>query len=289
MQYAFILAKLFRLKHWSKQAFVFLGFLFTQGWETYFYSACLAAVAFSLAASSVYIYNDIEDLTRDKAHPHKRFRPLASGEISIKVAYGYIFLLNALALLLCYFLSPKAVLVIALYLLINVFYSNGLKHYPFVDVMCIGSGFMLRILMGTWAIGIVPSEWILVCGTTLSFFLAFSKRKLEWKREPHQQFLARPVLRSYTVTMLNVLLTISSIAFLGTYIAYAYQMSYVHEPKLHLMMTLPFVLFGFFRYLFLMSKTQKTDCPVSLFLSDKMSLLNLFILLCLSMSVLHHL
>lgn len=289
MRFVYVLSKLFRIKHWSKQAFVFLGFLFTGVWEAYFYAACLAALAFSLSASSVYIYNDIEDLERDRQHSEKRNRPIASGAISIPAAYTYIFLLNTLAFLLCYFLTPKAALLIGLYLLVNVFYSNGLKHYPFIDVMCIGSGFMLRILMGTWAMGIPPSKWILICGTTLSFFLAFSKRKLEWQREPHQQFLARPVLRSYSVTMLNVLLTISSIGFLGAYITYVVQMSYIHEPKLHLMVTLPFVLFGFFRYLFLMSKRHNTDCPVSLFLSDKTSLLNLCVLLCLSISVLHHL
>jgi 4-hydroxybenzoate polyprenyltransferase len=276
-----------RIKHWSKQSFVFLGFLFGAFWENFFLLALIAALSFSFAASSVYLYNDIEDLERDRYHPEKAKRPLASGELSVGAAYFIIFLLNGLSFALCAFLSVKAALIISLYLLVNVFYSNGLKHYPLIDVLCIGSGFMLRILMGTWAIGITPSKWILVCGTALSLFLAFSKRKLEWQRGVAMKVLSRPVLKSYNRRLLNVFLMLSSLSFLGTYIFYAYFMSYQHSPTLHLMLTIPFVLFGFFRYLFLMSNTDVIDCPVTLFLSDRVSLINLSMLLVLSIWALH--
>lgn len=274
VQLAF-LYRLLRIKHWSKQSFVFLGFIFSAHWSEGLYNVFVAAFAFSLAASSIYLYNDIEDIEQDRKHPEKSKRPIPSGEVRLSDAYLLMFVLNILSMVLALTLSLKAVFIISLYLLINIFYSNGLKHIPYVDVLCLSQGFLLRILMGTWAIDIPPSKWILLCGTALSAFLALSKRKLEWTKQQQQAEIIRPVLAYYSPFMLNTLLAVSSIVFLMVYFLYAVLMSYYVNPGIKLVTTLPFVVLGFTRYVYLLRREPHTDCPVSLFLHDKYSVVNL--------------
>jgi len=282
------LSRLLRIKHWSKQSFVFLGFIFSAHWSEGLYNVFVAAFAFSLAASSIYLYNDIEDIEQDRKHPEKSKRPIASGDVQLSDAYLLMFVLNILSFVLALTLSLKAVFVISLYLLINIFYSNGLKHIPYVDVMCLSQGFLLRILMGTWAIDIPPSMWILLCGTALSVFLALSKRKLEWTKQQQQKEVLRPVLAYYSPFMLNTLLAVSSIVFLMAYFLYAVLMTYYLSPGIKLVITLPFVAAGFSRYLYLLRHKPHTDCPVSLFLHDKVSVANLACMVVACVFVLKH-
>ncbi len=275
--------RLLRVKHWSKQAFVFLGFLFTPYWGVAIWRVFFAAFTFCIAASSVYLYNDIEDIELDRKHPTKRYRPIASGDISLKEAYLVMFLLTVLSLVLALTLSVKALFIVSLYFLINIFYSHGLKHVPYVDVFCLSQGFLLRILMGTWAIDIPPSKWILLCGTALSFFLALSKRKLEWQKHAN----SRPVLKHYSPRSLNIMIAASSMIFILSYVSYAVIHSFYDSPHHPLVLSLPFVLIGYGRYIYLLNAKTNIDCPVSLFIHDKISVINLFCMLAMCIRVLH--
>ncbi len=279
--------QLLRMKHWSKQAFVFLGFIFYPTWGDTLYKVFYAAIIFCIAASSVYIFNDIKDIDLDKQHALKRYRPIAKGDISISEAYILLYLLSAASLVLAAFISAKAVLIIAAYFVVNIFYSNGLKHIPYIDVLCLSQGFLLRILMGTWAVGIPPSSYILICGTALSLFLAISKRKLEWNKSESEKGSSRPVLQFYTQTILNRLLGLSAVVFLGSYLSYAVTNSYFRAPYHPLVLTIPFVLIGFIRYIRLMNVYNTKDCPLSLFLHDKLSVINLLCMLFMCIKILH--
>ena len=140
-----ILFKLIRVKHWSKSLFVFMGFLYSAQWSAHLYAAFAAALSFSLASSSVYIYNDIHDRELDRHHPFKKNRPIAARSVSITSAIMLLILLLTLALVIAALISPSAIMIISLYLAINIIYCHGLKHKVILDVLCISSGFMLRI------------------------------------------------------------------------------------------------------------------------------------------------
>ncbi len=280
--------KLIRIKHWLKSSFVFLGLLFSDLWAEHFITVLWAALAFSLAASGVYLYNDIQDIERDRAHPLKRFRLIASGQMKPLSVWLFIAILSSLALMISFFISLKAVVIVLNYLFINILYSRGLKHIPVVDVLCIGAGFMLRILMGTWAVGISPSWWLMICGTLLSLFLAFSKRKLEYQHSSMFLLsLTRPALSVYSLKWLNVFLLFTAFLFLSSYFLYTVYMDFYRPVSVHLLLTLPLVLIGFFRYIYLIQREESRECPVSIFFSDQVSLVNLVFFLLLVMMLLH--
>ena len=182
-----------------------------------------------------------------------------------------------LSFALSFMLSNQAVFIISLYLTINVFYSNSLKHIPYVDVLCIGSGFMLRILMGTWAINITPSNWLLLCGTTLSLFLAFSKRKLEMRLYQINKSSFRPVLEKYSNKILSIFLVLTTLLTFYSYINYVYFISKVHSKGSWLFITIPLALLGFIRYSYLIFNNSKYSCPINLFMHDRWLLLDLLL------------
>ena len=169
---------LLRVSQWTKAAFVMLGFCYTET-RGYFLSALLASLAFCFISSAAYIYNDIEDRTEDSLHPHKRYRPLVSQEITLSKAIFILFLLLFMGLVLGWVLSKKLAMILCVYLVINLAYTHLFKLIPIVDVLCIGAGFMLRVLAGTLGIGLPISIWLTVAATLLSLFIALNKRKME--------------------------------------------------------------------------------------------------------------
>jgi 4-hydroxybenzoate polyprenyltransferase len=270
-----LIFKLLRVKHWLKSVFVLIGYFFSGLWQSHAIDVCLAVIAFCLASSAVYLYNDIADIELDKRHPIKKSRPIASGQISLEVVFPFFFLLMMASLGIAALLSKSAILIIALYLAINILYSHGLKQIPYLDVFCIGSGFMLRILMGTWAIDIVPSKWLLLCGTGLSLFLAFSKRYLELSLYHQNEYDFRPVLAKYKPKILSALLMFSALLSFISYYAYVFNMSSLLERGSYLIATIPFVILGFIRYLHRMKTNKTIVCPITLFIRDPLSLINL--------------
>lgn len=274
-----LIIKLLRVKHWSKSAFVFIGVIFSGQWHSHYPQMLLAAFAFCLLSSAVYIYNDIKDLKYDSLHPLKKSRPIASGQISCQLA-GIVFcLFAATSLIIASFISKSAVVILTIYFVINVLYSNYLKHIVYIDVFCIGSGFMLRILMGTLAIKIEPSIWLLLCGTFLSLFLGFSKRLLELELFQKHEGTIRPVLIHYTKQTLNSSLWSTAIASILSYMAYLiYMIDNLNHPLL-MISSLPIVIAAFIRYSMLIKRNRRIVCPVTLFFSDNISILNLGIFL----------
>ena len=169
---------LLRLSHWSKAVFVLFGFFYTPI-RGYFVPALLAALAFCLISSAVYIYNDIQDKNEDSLHPHKKKRPLASDYISLTEALALLFLLLIVGLVLGWLISKQLAIILTVYLLVNLAYNHILKLIPILDVLCIAVGFMLRVLAGTIGIGLSISVWLTVAATLLSLFIALNKRRLE--------------------------------------------------------------------------------------------------------------
>jgi hypothetical protein len=226
--------RLLRPRQWIKNAFVLTGLLFVKHRDPVDYlNAALAFCAFCFAASAVYIFNDIHDLEADRQHPIKSQRPLAAGLVDRFDAEIIAFTLSALALLFAEFIDGWAAPAIILaYLAINVAYTLKLKYIPILDAFIIAFGFMLRILIGTYAIGIAASDWLLLTGMALTLFLAFCKRQAEGRYEC-QQFI--------TITAGCTILTYA------LYTTAPETVAYHHTHAL--LYTTPFVIYGVLRYL----------------------------------------
>ena len=264
--------KLLRPHQWVKSGFVFVGLLFGHAWHdaAVVQQVLLAAVAFSLAASAVYVGNDIVDRERDRQHPDKRRRPLASGAITpgLAMAVGVSCVLAALGI--AWLASPAAAAIIVAYLLLNIGYTLGLKHIVLLDVFIISAGFMFRILAGTLGVGIAPSHWLLLCGFMVTLFLGFAKRRAELKALDGDASGHRQVLEDYDPVLLDKLIGVCAAATIVTYSLYtvAADTAALHGTG-RLFATVPFVVYGMFRYLFLLHRRDGGGDPAAELLSDR--------------------
>ena len=240
------LFKLLRPHQWLKNGFVFAGLLFSQLWSdaAIVQNVLLAFAAFCCAASIVYMFNDWHDRHLDALHPTKRNRPFASGAVTPAVGLS----LAALLLVGGIGLALGNVVLQALlgaYLLVNVAYSLKLKTVPVVDVFIIASGFILRLLAGTVAVGIAPSHWLLLTGMFVALFLGFSKRKAETFHAAGSQ---RAVLAHYTPALLDTLMGATMTAAMIAYSLFAISPESQARHGERLAYTVPLVVFGMLRY-----------------------------------------
>ncbi|WP_229793976.1 decaprenyl-phosphate phosphoribosyltransferase [Advenella faeciporci] len=268
------LIKLIRPHQYLKNSFVFIGPLFAHQWDlSTLYESMMTFAAFCAMASAVYILNDLVDVETDRAHPIKCKRPIASREIS---PYHAKILLVALFLASVGLSISVSIYVAACtisYFIINIFYSLSLKHVVILDVFLISSGFMLRILAGTLGLGIAPSAWLLLCGLMITLFMGFSKRRAELLMlkggDKQDQALTRRVLDDYSPIILEQYIAITAA---GTILSYGL---YTVSPKtiqLHntenLILTLPFVMYGIFRYIFLLHRCSRGNDTAKDLLQD---------------------
>jgi 4-hydroxybenzoate polyprenyltransferase len=270
------LIALARPSHWLKNVFVLAGVFFAEDWRNpgVVLSAAAAFAAFCLAASAVYACNDALDAPEDRLHPRKRERPVAAGTLSAAAAFAWAAALGAAALGLGMMAGPRLQVCLVAYGLINALYSRFLKRMVLLDVFCIAAGFLLRLLAGTWGIGVEPSEWFLLCTLNLSLFLGFSKRYAERVDPLRPLEEKRAVLRNYSPELLRTLLGITLASTVITYGLYTTspRTALVH-PHAHLIYTLPIALFGMFRYLYLVMEQGFGENTVADVRKDKPLLL----------------
>ena len=249
------LVRLMRPHQWLKNGFVFVGLIFGHAWTdpAMVATAVLAAVAFSLVASAIYIVNDFADRERDRLHPKKRDRPLASGRVSATHALLFSAVL-ALAGAATAAAAGWVVLAIVVgYAAMNVAYSFSLKSVVILDVFIISAGFILRILAGTLGIGVPPSQWLLVCTLLLTLFLGFTKRRSELLSVSAEFVTHRKALLHYNPALLDKLIGICASGAIMSYSLYTMspQTAQMHGTG-NLIYTIPFVVYGMFRYLYLL-------------------------------------
>lgn len=248
---------LLRPQQWIKNALVLAGVFFAGEFlrPDAVVRALLAFAAFCLASGAVYALNDILDRESDRLHPRKRLRPLAAGTVSMPAAATLSALCAALALALAAALGVQMLAVLSAYVLINAAYSRGLKHVVLIDVFCIAAGFTLRLLAGTWGIGIPPSKWFVLSAFLLSLFLGFSKRYAERIDASQADAGKRAVMEDYSPEFLRTLLAVTLACTLMTYGLYTMNPVTVaiHGTE-RLVYTLPFAAFAMFRYLYLVMR-----------------------------------
>ncbi len=265
------LLRLMRPHQWIKNGFVFLGLLFGHAWQDgpLLVQALMAFAAFSLLASGVYVMNDWMDREQDRLHPEKCHRPLASGVVSSVQALGLMLFCFLGGFTLVFASGNHAPWVFFGYIVLNIGYTLGLKHIAVLDVFIIASGFMLRILAGTTGLGIPPSWWLLLCGLMLTLFLGFAKRRAECMALNSDAAAHRRVLEHYTPAMLDQFTTIASAATIISYSLYTVSpetMALHGSP--HLIYTVPLVIYGLYRYLFLLHQRGEGSDTARLLLRD---------------------
>ena len=237
----------------------------------------LAAILFCVVSSGVYVLNDIADIATDRRHPIRRNRPIAAGRVPIPMAWGLASLLIAGGAIISWLLQPEFYVVVASYVALQIAYTFALKRVAFVDILVIAGGFVLRAIAGAVVIRVDISPWLLLCTFLLALFLGLCKRRHEKilvaDLEAEEQ---RPSLEQYDQRVVDLMIAIVSGATIVAYAMYTLSQETVRKfDTAALGFTIPFVVFGIFRYLDLVYRHQKGDRPEKIFLTDVPTLANL--------------
>jgi 4-hydroxybenzoate polyprenyltransferase len=272
------LLKAMRPQQWTKNVLLFPALLFSQNlfhWrETVL--VCAACAVFCLLSSGVYLLNDLLDIESDRAHPLKRHRPLASGALPVSVGIAACAFLSAGALAAAFWLSTPFAWTAVAYFLLQVAYTVRLKHVVILDVGCIAAGFVLRAVAGGQVIAVTISAWLLICAMLLSLFLALGKRRHELLLLEDGATAHRRILGEYTPDLLDQMISVVTAATVVCYTFYTVAPETVAKfGTTRLVFTVPFVLYGIFRYLYLIHRRQMGGSPEKALLNDGASLVNL--------------
>jgi 4-hydroxybenzoate polyprenyltransferase len=257
---------------WTKNLVIFAGLLF--GRRLFDADAVLAAVAafvvFCILSGVVYLVNDVADRETDRLHPLKAHRPIASGALPVRIAVVSAMALGAIALLAAYRIGWPFTLVAAGYLALQIAYSGPLKHIVIIDVLTIAIGFVLRAVAGAVAVNVEISHWLLVCTILLALFIALAKRRHEIVLLAAGASGHRPILGEYSAYLLDQMISVVTASTLIAYVFYTISPETVQKFGTQwLGLTIPFPLYGIFRYLYLVHQREGGGSPADLLLTDR--------------------
>jgi 4-hydroxybenzoate polyprenyltransferase len=265
-----------RPRQWVKNLFVFAGVIFSHKLFTMDAWRALAAFAVFCALSGVvYLLNDVADRERDRIHPVKRLRPVASGALPVRAALAAALGLGVAALAASAALGREFFVIAAAYVGLLVAYSVALKHVVIVDVLTVASGFVLRAVAGALAVDVEISGWLLICTILIALFLALGKRRHEYLTLDGEATRHRPVLAEYSAALLDQMIAVVTASTVTAYALYTMSPETVAKFDTRLLpATLPFVLYGIFRYLYLLYRRQLGGNPSEVFLNDRALMVN---------------
>ena len=264
------LIKLVRPKQWVKNSFVFAPLIFAGEFlhPDSVYSTLLAAFLFCIAASAVYIVNDLKDIEKDRIHPEKsKKRPLASGQVSPQSAIILLILLY-IVLISFWAVVPNVIYVIFIYLALNWAYTFKLKHEPVIEIFIVAFGFVLRVYAGAMALTVPVSHWMFITTLSISLYLASIKRRQELLQSGSQ---SRGVLAYYSVTLIDRFAEMSAVT------AVVFYSLYVMAEQPNLVITVPLVIFGLFRYWYIVETLKGGESPTDVIIQDKQILLTVLL------------
>ncbi|MBO4449628.1 MAG: decaprenyl-phosphate phosphoribosyltransferase [Clostridiales bacterium] len=261
--------KLLRIRHWIKNILIFLPLFFSGSLLSAadkILNCILAFVCFCLVSSAIYIFNDIRDVEQDRKHPRKAKRPIASGEISVRTGIVIMVILIAAAAVISVIRIPVSGLFLVVYLLLNVSYSIWLKHIPIVDVSCIASGFLIRMMYGAFVADIAISNWLYLTVIAASFYMALGKRRNELVNTGEDT--TRKVLKEYTVGFLDKAMTAMLSLTIMCYALWSVDNTTVqHYGSNNIIWTVPLVIIIILKYNLDLEKKTDGD-PVEVFTHD---------------------
>jgi len=257
-----------RIYHWIKNLLLFVPLIFSKSFFVIStdIDIIIAFICFSFAASGIYIFNDILDLESDRQHPQKRNRPIASGKLPKNIAIGGMIILWIISVVMSFlFVNSKFFSIVVIYIIVNIVYSIILKHIVILDIIIVALGYVLRIFAGSYAISVPLSNWILITTMFISLFLAIGKRRYEFLYIPGDNKKHRQVLECYSKELLDQMIAISVTGTLMSYSLY----TFLSSPTRKLMWTIPFVIYGLFRYMFLLYNKMGGARPERELFTDK--------------------
>lgn len=263
--------KSLRIKHWVKNLFVFSGIMFSQNIFVIpmLIDISLTFIAFCILSSSVYIINDLADIEKDRHHPVKCKRPIAAGELKKSSAVMVVLILISIALIMSYRLGLNYFLLAMIYIFVQIPYSFHLKHLVILDVFCIAAGFFIRVVAGAVVINVEMSSWLIICTIFLSIFLGLAKRRHEIEILDDIAVNHRKVLLDYSPYLLDQLMMITASATVVCYALYTTsQITIAKFGTKKLIYTIPFVVYGIFRYLYLVHIKGKGGNPENILVED---------------------
>jgi len=269
-----------RPSQWIKNLFVFAPLIFAQKFFDFFLilKTVGAFLLFCILSSAIYILNDLLDIEEDKNHPRKSKRPIALGKISKNQAISIFIALSVVSLSLAFWLNKYFFIVALTYFILQVAYSIKLKRIVIVDVFIIAAGFVIRIVAGGLVIEVPISSWLLICTMLLALFLAMGKRRHELVILENMASNHRSSLKEYSSYLLDQMIAVVTASTLIAYCLYTISAETVEkfETK-NLIFTVPFVLYGIFRYLYLIHNKEKGGSPESLIIKDKPLLIDILL------------
>ncbi len=258
-----------RVRQWTKNILIFAALIFSNHANQFPYvvKSFIAFIIFSLGAGAFYTFNDILDLESDRKHPVKRQRPIASGHVSVKTGWIFFFTLGFLSLASSFWINSYFGIVILFYFLLQAVYTLFLKKIVIVDVFAISLSFLLRVIAGAVAIDVDISNWILICTMLLALFLALSKRRHEIMLLDSNANYHRVILKEYSPYLLDQMIGVVTSATLVTYMIFTLSGETIAKFG-NMVLTVPFVLYGIFRYLYLVHIKDKGGQPEEVLLTD---------------------
>jgi 4-hydroxybenzoate polyprenyltransferase len=267
------LIKTMRPRQWTKNAFVFAGLVFDGQFfaPESFLRVLISFFLLCLLSGSVYVINDLADIERDRAHPTKRNRPIPSGKLPIPIAIAAAIVLPSIVLVASLALRWQFTVVLAAYLVLQLLYSFGLKHVVIIDVLAVTAGFVLRVAAGVVVIQVAAfSPWLYACTALLSLFLIIGKRRQELLLVAQEAGTTRVTLEQYNLPLLDDMLRIVITGTIICYLLYAIEAPSVLLAGTNLaLLTVPFVLYGMFRYLYLIHVKGEGSAPDEVLLKDR--------------------
>jgi 4-hydroxybenzoate polyprenyltransferase len=282
--------KSMRPQQWIKNLFVFAPLVFSRNLLVgpLLLKTCEAFVAFCLVSSAHYIFNDLRDIEEDRKHPVKSSRPLASGRLKKGPAVAALVVIGVAGVGLAASINRPFLLITLGYLVLQTAYSMWLKHVVILDVFVIAAGFLIRVVAGGLAITVEISSWLLICTILLSLFLAMGKRRYELVLLDKDAASHRPILREYNTYLLDQMISVVTASTLLAYCLYTISAETVAKfGTRNLIFTVPFVLYGIFRYLYLIHQKAGGGTPESLIIRDKPLLLDIFLWVLAAALILH--
>ena len=279
-----------RPRHYTKNLLLFVGVIFSQHFFSiqYLLKSAAAFVVFCLLSGSVYLLNDLADIENDRAHPEKNKRPLASGRLGKRPAVITIIILSVSSLTCAFLLDVSFGIISSFYFVMIVAYSFLLKNIVILDIMVIALGFILRAVAGALVIHVDISSWLLICTTFLALFLAMCKRRHELVLLGNKSGNHRKILFEYTPQLLDQMIAAVTASAVMSYALYTTSPETIEKfSSRNMILTLPFVIYGIFRYLYLVHKKQLGGSPEMIFIRDRSMILNVFLFFIVVLIVLY--
>jgi 4-hydroxybenzoate polyprenyltransferase len=267
-----------RPKQWTKNLVIFAGLIFSQNLAhpVLLAKACLAFLLFCLLSGAVYLVNDLADREQDRRHPVKQLRPIARGALGVGTARLLAAVFGLLSLAGSFWLNTFFGLAALAYVVLMLAYTFALKRLVIIDVFAIAAGFVLRAVAGAEAVEVPISDWLLICVILLALFLALAKRRQERVKLENDGAGHRPILAEYSQTLLDQMISIVTAATVVCYSLYTLSPETVAKfGNSNLKYTIPFVLYGIFRYLYLIYKKDQGQNPELVLLTDRWLLGNI--------------